>query len=212
MTTESGRVRPTGRPGRRPGPSSTREQVLEAARARFAADGFASTTIRRIAVDAGVDPSQVMQFFGSKERLYAAVLEIPDAALEQFSTAFDGPDAGLGERVVRSFLAAWEGSPQISEPLMAMLRGAIVHDVARDQLREFIQARLLEGVRGRAAGDESELAMRTGLVSAMLVGVVMGRRVIGVPTLADADPEQIVGVLAPAVQRILAGGGDSEQH
>ncbi|WP_152351387.1 TetR/AcrR family transcriptional regulator [Brachybacterium subflavum] len=205
MTTDSGRARPTGRPGRRPGPSSTREQVLEAARARFAADGFASTTIRRIAADAGVDPSQVMQFFGTKERLYAAVLEIPDAALEQFATAFDGPEAGLGERVVRSFLAAWEGSPQISEPLMAMLRGAIVHDVARDQLREFIQARLLEGVRGRATGDESELAMRAGLVSAMLVGVVMGRRVIGVPTLAEADPERIVDVLAPAVQRILAG-------
>ena len=34
-----------------------------AARARFASDGFAATTIRRVAADAGVDPSQVMQFF-----------------------------------------------------------------------------------------------------------------------------------------------------
>lgn len=201
----TGADRPTGRAGRRPGAASTRGRVLEAARARFAADGFASTTIRGVAGDAGVDPSQVMQFFGSKEGLFAAVMEIPDSALAQFSTAFDGPDAGLGERVVRAFLDAWEGPAQVSEPLMAMLRGAIAHEGARELLRDFIQARLLEGVRGRATGDHPELAMRAGLVSAMLVGVVMGRRVIGVPALAEADAEQVVEVLAPAVQEILAG-------
>ena len=40
------------RRGRRPGTSNTRQAMLEAARARFANDGFAATTIRLVAADA----------------------------------------------------------------------------------------------------------------------------------------------------------------
>src|SRR6201996_1012464 len=106
------------RRGRRPGTSTTRQAILDAARARFASDGFTATTIRRVADDAGVDASLVMQFFGSKNDLFAAVMSISPEALARFATAFEGPDEHLGERVVRAFLAAWEGSPD-SEPLMA---------------------------------------------------------------------------------------------
>ena len=38
----------------------------------------------------------------------------------------------------------------------------------------------------------------------MLVGVVTGRRVIGVPTLVAAGTDKVVRVLAPAIQGILA--------
>ncbi|OYU72288.1 MAG: TetR family transcriptional regulator, partial [Burkholderiales bacterium PBB5] len=133
------------RRGRRPGPGSTRQTVLHAARARFAKDGFAATTIRLVASDAGVDVAQVMQFFRSKDELFAAVMAVPASALERFSTIFEGPDEHLGERVVRAYLAAWEGSPEESEPLMAMLRGALVNEQAREQLRDFIQSRLVAG-------------------------------------------------------------------
>src|ERR1700759_2748202 len=137
---------PRARVGRRPGPASTRDAVLQAARARFAGDGFASTTIRGIAADAGVDPAQVMQFFGSKDELFAAVMAIPPSALHRFATVFEGPGEHLGERVVRAYLEAWEGAAEESEPLMAMLRGAIVNDHANTQLRDFIQSRLVHGL------------------------------------------------------------------
>ncbi|MDQ2745135.1 MAG: TetR family transcriptional regulator [Chloroflexota bacterium] len=191
------------RRGRRPGPGSTRQAVLDAARSRFAADGFAATTIRRVAADAEVDASQVMQFFRSKDELFAAVMAIPPSALERFGTAFEGPDARLGERVVRAYLRAWEGVPEESEPLMVMLRGAIVNEHASGQLRDFIQSRLLEGTRDQSDGP-SDAALRAGLVSSMLVGVVTGRRIIAVPILAAAATEELVGVLAPAIQQILA--------
>ncbi len=135
------------RRGRRPGPGSTRQEVLDAARARFASDGFAATTIRVVATDAGVDVSQVMQFFRSKDELFAAVMAVPASALERFDTVFEGPDEHLGERVVRAFLKAWEGVPEESEPLMAMLRGAIVNEQARDQLR--LCLRLLHAAQGQ---------------------------------------------------------------
>ena len=190
------------RVGRRPGTSSTRRTVLSAARARFASDGFAATTIRLIAADAGVDPSQVMQFFGSKDELFAAVMEIPAAALHQFDTVFEGPGEHLGERVVRAFLEAWEGAPEQSDPLMAMLRGAIVNEHASTQLREFIQSRLVHGMRGR--GDDAML--RAGLAAAMLVGVITSRRVIGVPVLASADTDTLVATVGPAIQQLLSTG------
>jgi AcrR family transcriptional regulator len=190
------------RVGRRPGTASTRQAVLNAARARFAGDGFAATTIRLVAADAGVDPSQVMQFFGSKDELFAAVMEIPASALHQFDTVFEGPGGHLGERVVRAFLEAWEGAPEQSEPLMAMLRGAIVNEQASAQLREFIQSRLMRGMSGR--GDDATL--RAGLAAAMLVGVITSRRIIGVPVLATADTDTLVTTIGPAIQRLLVTG------
>jgi AcrR family transcriptional regulator len=190
------------RRGRRPGVNTTRQAILDSARARFAADGFAATTIRRVAADAGVNPSLVMQFFNSKEELFAAVMSISPKSLARFSTVFDGPDEHLGERVVRAHLEVWEGAPEDSEPLMAMLRGAIANEQAGAQLREFIQARLLDAMGGRQ-GNAPDAALRAGLASSMLVGIVVGRRLVGVPILAEADTETLVAMVAPAIQSVL---------
>jgi AcrR family transcriptional regulator len=190
------------RRGRRPGANTTRREILDAARARFASDGFAATTIRRIASDAGVNPSLVMQFFTSKEVLFAAVMSISPKSLERFGTVFDGPDEHLGERVVRAHLEVWEGAPEDSEPLMAMLRGAISNEQAGSQLREFIQARLLDAM-GAEGGNAPDAALRAGLASSMLVGIIVGRRLVGVPILADADAETLISLVARAIQRVL---------
>lgn len=189
------------RRGRRPGTNTTRQAILAAARARFAADGFTATTIRRVAADAGVDASLVMQFFRSKNELFAAVMSIPTDALTRFSTAFEGTDDGLGERVVRAFLDVWEEDVRSSEPLMAMLRGAIANDQANEQLREFLQERLLvDAITSRAVDDAT---LRAGIVSSMLVGLVVGRGIVGVPTLTGAERETLVALVGPAVQSVL---------
>jgi AcrR family transcriptional regulator len=198
MTANSSRG-PVVRRGRRPGASTTRQAILDAARARFASDGFAATTVRRIATDAGVDASLVIQFYGSKAELFAAVMSISPDALARFSTAFEGPDEHLGERVARAYLDAWEGTD--SEPLMAMLRGAIANQQASAQLREFIEARLLDGVKSRSVGDDA--AVRAGVASSMLVGIIVGRRIVAVPTLANVDMETLVAIVAPAIQSVL---------
>ncbi|WP_445160177.1 TetR/AcrR family transcriptional regulator [Mycobacterium sp. Dal123C01] len=196
------------RRGRRPGTSTTRQAILDAARARFASDGFTATTIRRVAADAGVDASLVIQFFRSKDELFAAVMSISPDALARFSTAFEGPDEHLGERVVRAYLDAWEGTD--SEPLMAMLRGAIANEQASAQLREFIQARLLDGVKSRAVRDDA--AVRAGLASSMLVGIVVGRRIVAVPTIANVGRETLVAIVAPAIQSLLTSGLPLADH
>jgi len=197
---------PTRR-GRRPGASTTRKAVLDAARARFAADGYTATTIRLVAADAGVDASLVMQFFGSKDELFGAVMAIPADALAHFSAAFDGPDDGLGTRVVAAFLDVWEGEARTSEPLMAMLRGAIVNDQANDQLRAFLQERLLVDVIASRAVDDATL--RAGVASSMLVGLAVGRGIVGVPALTAADREALIAIVGPALQSVLSPAATS---
>ncbi len=200
---------PTGkRQGRRPGPSETRQVILDAARARFAKEGYAGATIRKIAGDAGVDAALVMQFFGSKDELFGAVMSITPSALSHFSDSFVGPEHSLGERVTRAFFEVWEGDPKDSEPLMAMLRAAISNEQATSLLREFIQARLAKALVGRLPNDHAA-TIRAGVASSMLVGLIVGRRIVRVPALVGEDTESLISIIAPAVQAILSGEDDT---
>lgn len=190
--------------GRRPGSSITRQAVLDAARARFSQDGFAGATIRKIAADAGVDASLVIQFYGSKDELFAAAMALSPEALKHFAQAFEGPEDKLGERITTAFLELWEGDAEVSEPLLAMLRAAITNDQAAASLRDFIQARLVEQISPKLANAQ-DADVRAAFASAMLIGVVVGRDIVRVPVLASSDRVTMARLLAPAIQAVLLG-------
>lgn len=58
-----------------PTATSSRADILDAAQARFARQGFDGTTIKDIAADAGVNSALLYYYFRDKERLYQAVLD-----------------------------------------------------------------------------------------------------------------------------------------
>ena len=62
-------------PGRRPGGSDTRAEIVREARAQFAEHGYNGVTFTGIAREVGVDPTLITHFFGGKEQLFAATLE-----------------------------------------------------------------------------------------------------------------------------------------
>jgi AcrR family transcriptional regulator len=66
--------RNVGRP-RDGNPAETRREILKAAEESFAASGFVGATTREVAARAGVNVATLHYHFGSKERLYRAVLE-----------------------------------------------------------------------------------------------------------------------------------------
>ncbi|MCM2410770.1 TetR family transcriptional regulator [Streptomyces sp. RKAG290] len=189
--------------GRRPGQNTTRQAVLDAARGRFAADGFNATTIRKIAADAGVDAALVMRYFRSKDELFAAVMSISPDALARLAGAFEGPERSLGERVARAHLSVWESEPKDADALLAMLRGAIANEQATAQLREFIESRLTEDAHRRLHDDDHDTAVRVALAASMLIGILVGRRVVQVPLLTGEDTESIVQRVGPALQELL---------
>lgn len=144
-----------------------------------------------------------MQYFTSKDELFATVLSVPAHALTRMTDAWRGPEAGIGERVARAFLDVWGNDPTASEPLLAMLRGAMATEQAAAQLRDFIEDRLLIGVVAHLR-DDSDTRLRIGIASAMLVGIIVARSVVRVPTIANVSLESIVSATATALQPLLA--------
>ena len=61
--------------GRRRRAARSRRRIVQAATARFAADGYAATTIGAIARDAGVATQTVYYDFGTKRNVLRAVLD-----------------------------------------------------------------------------------------------------------------------------------------
>ena len=112
--------------GRRPGPTDTREQILAAARSRFAAHGYDRTRIRDVADDAGVDAALVHYFFKTKDGLFVAAMELPFRPAEVIAPVLAEGVDGLGERMVRRVLTVWD-EPAHQAALLAIVRGAGAH-------------------------------------------------------------------------------------
>lgn len=188
------------RTGRRPGTTDTRAEILDAARRLFGDNGYDGTTIRAIATAAGVDPALIHHFFGTKERVFVAAMELPfDPAVEVPKVLEGDPDA-LGERFVRFFLSVWR-EPAGRAPFLAVLRSATVNEHAAAMLREFVSTALL----GRVAAGSGTPRLRVEAAAAQLIGLVMLRYVVRVEPLASADEETVVATVAPVVQRYLTG-------
>src|SRR4051812_11359526 len=127
---------------------TTRAAILAAARARFAADGYQKATIRAIAADAAIDPSMVMRYYGSKERLYAAVTEI-DLRLPDVGAL---PPEGIGAAMVGHFLRRWEGDPA-DDALLTLLRSAATDEGSAERAREIFREQILPVAMRLAGGD-----------------------------------------------------------
>ena len=57
--------------------AARREAIEETARKLFAELGYERTSLRQVALQAGVDPALVSHFYGKKRDLFLAVVELP---------------------------------------------------------------------------------------------------------------------------------------
>jgi AcrR family transcriptional regulator len=204
VTTRSPRRR--GRPARTEGAAGpgARDRILTAARAEFAARGYDKTSIRGIGKAAGVDPALVHHYFGTKEQVFAAAIEVSfEPALSVPEVLAQGPE-GIGERLARYFFGIWE-NPVSRAPLLAVIRSALTNEAAAAVLRGFVLRRVLERVAGELNVPESRF--RAELAASQLVGVAILRYVVKVEPLATADLEDIIEMVAPTLQRYLTEPG-----
>lgn len=80
--------------------ATTRAKLLEAARAEFAAVGIAGARVDRIAEKAGVNKERIYGHFGSKEKLFDAVIT---EALNEMTAANAIPEHDPGAYVAQIF-------------------------------------------------------------------------------------------------------------
>jgi AcrR family transcriptional regulator len=192
----------TPRTGRRPGASSTRDEILRAARKLFAERGYEQATLRAIASEAGVDAALLVHFFENKPSLLAAALEWPfDPEVEMPKLLVDGRH-NVGRHLVGLFVRTWddEGS---RNPILTLLRAATTEPRAAELIREFLRLKLFGPLIDRLGVDRPDL--RADLVASQLVGLGMARYVLSLEPLASAKAGEVVSWIAPTVQRYLTG-------
>jgi AcrR family transcriptional regulator len=190
-----------GRPGRRPGPSSTRPEILAAARTLFASRGYHATTVRDIAAEAGVNAALVHHYFGSKEQVFVAAMNLPLNPADLISRLRDGgPRAQLGERVVRLFARTWR-DPTTGQPLQALLRAAASTEQGATMMRQFVEDVMLP----RVSAELGVSRMRAAGAFSQLIGFALAATILRTEPLASASEDELVALLAPSVQRYLDG-------
>jgi AcrR family transcriptional regulator len=193
----------TGRTGRPPGESGTRARILAASRELFGEMGYDGASIRGIARRAEVDPALVHHYFGTKQRLFMAVMNLPfDARLVKDQLVAGGRE-GVGERLVRFFLGIWDEQPSVRRIMTGVVRSATTDPQAAGLLREFLGRQGLFDLVGAIAVDRP--AVRTVLVGSQLIGLAMARYIVGIEPLASLDREAVVQAIGPTVERYLLG-------
>ena len=190
------------RPGRRPGDSRTRDDILAAARASFAEVGYDRATIRGIAAEAQVDPALVLHYFGSKDELFGAALQIPVEPGQVLRRVMDQRVDDMGSAIVRTFLEAWE--PEESRnPLVAMVRSAMTNETAMALVREYLGRRVFGPITQALGAPNADL--RATLMGSQFIGLAMMRYIARIEPLASASVEQLVAAIGPTMQRYLSG-------
>ncbi|MCB5911385.1 TetR/AcrR family transcriptional regulator [Streptomyces pinistramenti] len=173
---------------------ATRAAILAAARDRFAADGYERATIRAIARDAGIDPSMVMRYYGNKEGLFAAASEIDLRAPDLTGV----PRGERGARLVRHFLERWERD----ETLTGMLRVGVTNEAGAERMRGVFRDQMGPVIAAVCPAPD-EAPARAALIASQILGMALCRYVLHLPPAVGLSRDEVVGWLAPTVQRYL---------
>ncbi|MGW3356733.1 TetR/AcrR family transcriptional regulator [Streptomyces bungoensis] len=138
--------------------TATREAIRTAAARLFRDQGFARTTVRRIAADAGADPALVIRHFKSKELLFLETMHLTvdeapllDAAVERLGERLAELLLGLDGSARGIFLALVNGSdePQILDRLRRTHERVLIEPLRPPARPRRRPARTTGGLDGR---------------------------------------------------------------
>jgi AcrR family transcriptional regulator len=186
--------------GRRPGPSTTRTEILDAARTLFGTYGFDRTTLRMVADAARVDPALVARAYDGKHGLFLAAVEWPWDPLEVVPEVAVGSKRRAGHRMAKLVIDTWE-DPEQRAPIVALLVSTAGSEVARRLLGDFITTQVLVPLVRACDFDDPEL--RGALIGAHNIGLCMARYVLRVEPLASLDADALIDIAGQTTQRLL---------
>jgi AcrR family transcriptional regulator len=178
--------------------------ILSAARELFAESGFERTTIRGVAAGAGVDPALVMQYFGSKEGLFAASTRWE----KQAETVFTADRAQLPSAALSDMFRRFE-DPEKGEAAVALLRSCLTHPVASRIMRDQIMCDRKAAVAAALDGEDAEL--RAGVFGALMMGLGMARYLLELEPVASATPDELRRIVEPLLQALVERTEDPQQ-
>jgi AcrR family transcriptional regulator len=192
----------TKRAGRRSGNPDTRAEILAAARRLFADEGFESVSMRRIASEASVDPSLIHHYFGSKDDLFLAAIEIPlDPAPEVEAVLKKGGVEGAGGRLMHAFVAIWDGPHH--EKLLAVVRTSLSKPAMSFVLRQLFEHRIVKTVEDTIGDQVDNVPVRASFIASQIFGLVVARYILKLEPVASLTAAELAETLGPTIDRYL---------
>lgn len=190
------------RSGRRSGKPDTRSEILAAARALFADEGFESVSMRRIAGAAGVDPSLIHHYFGSKDELFMAAVELPVDPGPEIAAALRGGGVdGAGARLMRAFVAIWDGPH--SDKLIAVVRTSLSRPGNAFILKQAFEHRIVKTIEGTLGEEVDHLRVRAGFIASQIFGLVVTRYILKLEPIASLGVDSLTETIGPTIDRYL---------
>jgi AcrR family transcriptional regulator len=178
--------------------------LLDAARHRFARDGYAATTLRDIADDAGVNVALISRYFESKEGLFAASLR---AAAEEFRRTSGDVRLDQVADAIAGRVAGTDPAAAALDPIvMLLLRSS--GDERADEIRLGVLRGYAESLAAAAGWrpedrDSDPLLLRAHLVLAASTGIML-LRASGLEPLASVPERDLIGPLHDMVDALLS--------
>ncbi|MEQ7004959.1 TetR family transcriptional regulator [Actinopolymorpha sp. B17G11] len=178
-------------------PEFNREAILAAAAQVFAERGYQQATLREIARRAGVTHGLVVRHFGTKEQLFLAAVP----GTRDLADDAAGPLETLPERLAAGYVRRMETSAG-TDPLLALLRSAVVDDNASGRLLEAMQRSTSEVYR-EILGEEATDAVAPFMAS-LLIGVTFSRYIARAGALAEMSAATLQAHLTTCLRALLA--------
>ena len=152
-----------------------RDLILEAATAVFGAKSYVGTTTDEVARAAGVSQPYVVRLFGSKAKLYIAVIERAyECVINAFREVLPGPDEERTARLGAAYsgLLAERGMLPVIANSTALGGDPEIGPVAREGFNA-----IWRFVRDEAGFTEEET--RAFMANGMLINAIVGLRLVG---------------------------------
>ncbi|MFJ5288001.1 TetR family transcriptional regulator [Streptomyces sp. NPDC088348] len=180
----------------------TRARLLAAARTEFAEHGMSGARVDRIAVRAGANKERIYGHFGSKEKLFSAVVA---EALNDHAVRVGLPDGDPGEYAGRMY-DFHRSNPELTRMMMweALYYGdlALPDDGVRSAHYARKAAALEESTGGRLAGDAAATFLALiGVAVWPLAFPQMARLVLGTGQV-QPDPEALRAYVVETARRL----------
>jgi len=188
---------------------NTRLLLLDAARRRFAYDGYTGTTVRDIAADAGVNIALINRYFTSKEGLFEACLAQAGKVLDPPADAATTVDEAV-ERMVSHVVALPTGDTALQLLLLLRSSGDERADrIRRDTLAGFAE-RMAVAAGWRPGDPKSEhLLLRAQLALSASMGIVLLRSSKGLrlEPLASAGAAELTAPIGDILSALVSPTG-----
>ncbi|MEV4350994.1 TetR family transcriptional regulator [Actinoplanes sp. NPDC049596] len=179
---------------RRRDAARTRQLLLDVAKKRFARDGYAATTVRDLADEAGVNVALISRYFTSKEGLFEACLAdaVTDLRRDSGVTLDDIP-ANIARRIT--------DTRSTSESMLLLLRTS--GDERAEEMRRGVIQAISERLAEATGSSSPDALLRAQLLLATSMGMVVLRNSVRVEPLTAAGPDELIPPLTDLVTALL---------